>query len=103
MCAWACAAEVCMGMRLLIRGWAVRPADVRPGMRLLMCGCAMRRAVAFRIYDLNDSGVIEKEEVQRLLVALLQDNPAIDLSNAEIQQIVEQARPWGMPPPACAG
>jgi Ca2+-binding EF-hand superfamily protein len=55
-----------------------------------MRACA--RAVAFRIYDLNDSGVIEKEEVQRLLVALLQDNPAIDLSEAEIQLIVEQAR-----------
>ena len=49
-------------------------------------------AVAFHIYDLNDSGVIEKDEVQRLLIALLQDNPAIDLTDGEIEQIVEQAR-----------
>ena len=47
-------------------------------------------AVAFHIYDLNDSSVIEKDEVQRLLVALLQDNPAIDLTEDEIEQIVDQ-------------
>lgn len=47
-------------------------------------------AVAFKIYDLKDTGVIEKDEVKRLLVQLLQDNPAIDLTDDEIDAIVEQ-------------
>jgi Ca2+-binding EF-hand superfamily protein len=47
-------------------------------------------AVAFKIYDLNDTGAIEKEELKRLLVALLQDNPAIDLTEVEIEEIVNQ-------------
>lgn len=47
-------------------------------------------AVAFRIYDLKDTGVIEKDEVKRLLTQLLQDNPAIDLSDNEVDAIVEQ-------------
>ncbi len=55
-----------------------------------MCAC---HAVAFKIYDLNDTGNIEKDEVQRLLVALLQDNPAIDLTEDEIEAIVEQVHP----------
>lgn len=51
---------------------------------------SVHHAVAFKIYDLNDTGVIEKDEVKRLLVALLQDNPAIDLTEDEIEAIVEQ-------------
>ena len=47
-------------------------------------------AVAFRIYDLKDTGVIERDEVKRLLSALLQENPAIDLSDDEIDEIVNQ-------------
>ena len=47
-------------------------------------------AVAFRIYDLDHTGYIEPSEVQRLLAALLSDNPAIDLSEAELQSIIEQ-------------
>ena len=47
-------------------------------------------AVAFKIYDLNDTGVIEKDEVKRLLIQLLQDNPAIDLTDDEVDIIVEQ-------------
>ncbi len=47
-------------------------------------------AVAFKIYDLNNTGVIEKDEVKRLLIQLLQDNPAIDLTDDEVDTIVEQ-------------
>ncbi len=47
-------------------------------------------AVAFRIYDLKDTGVIEKDEVKRLLTQLLHDNPAIDLTDDEVDAIVEQ-------------
>ncbi|CAL8469833.1 g9375 [Coccomyxa elongata] len=45
---------------------------------------------AFKIYDLKDTGVIEKDEVKRLLIQLLQDNPAIDLTDDEVDTIVEQ-------------
>ena len=47
-------------------------------------------AVAFKIYDLKDTGVIEQDEVKRLLAALLQENPAIDLNDREIDDIVNQ-------------
>ena len=50
-------------------------------------------AVAFDIYDLKDTRVIERDEVKRLLTALLQDNPAIDLTDAEINEIVDQVQP----------
>ena len=58
------------------------------------------RAVAFRIYDLDDTGSINQGEVQRLLAALLADNPALDLDEGAIQKIVQQARPpvWGCVP-----
>ena len=49
-------------------------------------------AVAFDIYDLKDTRVIERDEVKRLLTALLQDNPAIDLTDAEINEIVDQVQ-----------
>ena len=54
---------------------------------LMLIPCS---AVAFRIYDLKDTGVIERDEVKRLLSALLQENPAIDLSDDEIDEIVNQ-------------
>lgn len=54
--------------------------------------CSGCLAVAFNIYDLKDTGVIERDEVKRLLGALLQENPAIDLNEAEIDDIVNQAR-----------
>ena len=66
-----------------------------------MCACVAavychdggyRPAVAFDIYDLKDTGVIERDEVKRLLAALLQDNPAIDLTDTEINEIVDQVQ-----------
>lgn len=53
---------------------------------------ASTRAVAFRIYDLDDTGSINQGEVQRLLAALLADNPALDLDEGAIQKIVQQVR-----------
>ena len=47
-------------------------------------------AVAFRIYDLDNTGSINQGEVQRLLAALLADNPALDLDEAAIHKIVQQ-------------
>ena len=52
--------------------------------------CCGSPAVAFKIYDLKDTGVIEQDEVKRLLAALLQENPAIDLNDEEIDDIVNQ-------------
>ena len=47
-------------------------------------------AVAFRIYDLGTTGVIERSEVKRFLVALLKDNPDIHLDEAGIESIIDQ-------------
>ena len=52
-----------------------------------------RRAVAFRIYDLDRTGDIQPSEVARLLGALLLNNPDMALDDASIQKIVDQARP----------
>jgi serine/threonine-protein phosphatase 2B regulatory subunit len=45
---------------------------------------------AFRIYDLDNTGWIEPGEIKRFLGALLKDNPAIDLDDAQIQAVIEQ-------------
>ena len=47
-------------------------------------------AVAFRIYDLDNTGYIERGEIQRFLVALLKDNPAIDLDDAQLNMLITQ-------------
>lgn len=49
-------------------------------------------AVAFRIYDLDKTGDIQPGELQRLLVALLHNNPDIALDDQVIEQIVDQVR-----------
>ncbi|KAK9838312.1 hypothetical protein WJX81_003861 [Elliptochloris bilobata] len=49
-----------------------------------------KAAFAFRIYDLDNTGSINQGEVQRLLAALLADNPALDLDEGAIHNIVQQ-------------
>ncbi|KAK9819120.1 hypothetical protein WJX74_004471 [Apatococcus lobatus] len=49
-----------------------------------------KAAFAFRIYDLDCTGSIEPGEVKRFLVALLKDNPAIELSEVELQSIIDE-------------
>lgn len=46
-------------------------------------------AVAFRIYDLDNTGHIERGEIQRFLAALLKDNPAIDLDDAHLSALID--------------
>ncbi|KAK9815125.1 hypothetical protein WJX73_008177 [Symbiochloris irregularis] len=46
--------------------------------------------LAFRIYDLDNTGWIEPGEIKRFLSALLSDNPAIKLSEEDIDQLVDQ-------------
>lgn len=50
-------------------------------------GCC---TVAFRVYDLDNTGDIQPGEVKRLLVALLHGNPEMALDDATIEQIVDQ-------------
>lgn len=57
----------------------------QPGMM-----CLLGHAVAFRIYDLDNTGHIERGEIQRFLVALLKDNPAIDLDDAHLSVLIDQ-------------
>lgn len=51
---------------------------------------AEKAGFAFRIYDLDNTGWIEPGEIKRFLAALLKDNPAITLDEAEIDSIVDQ-------------
>ena len=55
-------------------------------------------AVAFRIYDLDNTGWIEPGEIKRFLAALLQDNPAITLNDADIDRVVDQVCPSSQAP-----
>ena len=57
----------------------------QPGMM-----CLLGHAVAFRIYDLDNTGHIERGEIPRFLVALLKDNPAIDLDDAHLNVLIDQ-------------
>ena len=59
-------------------------------------------AVAFRIYDLDNTGHIERGEIQRFLAALLKDNPAIDLDDAHLNALVDSVRLALQPIAACA-
>lgn len=52
-------------------------------------------AVAFRIYDLDNTGHIERGEVQRFLAALLKDNPAIALDDAQLDAIMDAVSAGG--------
>ena len=47
--------------------------------------------VAFRIYDIDGTGRIERPELKRFLVALMADNPDVDLDEAALDGIVDQA------------
>lgn len=42
------------------------------------------------MYDLDNTGYIERDEIQRFLVALLKDNPAIDLDDMHLNAIIDQ-------------
>lgn len=45
-------------------------------------------AVAFRIYDINQSGAIEPPELKRFLVAIMADNPDVHLDDKALENIV---------------
>lgn len=46
--------------------------------------------VAFRIYDIGGNGRIERVELKRFLVALMADNPDVDLDEQALDEIVDQ-------------
>ncbi|EFN58801.1 hypothetical protein CHLNCDRAFT_29817 [Chlorella variabilis] len=45
---------------------------------------------AFRIYDIGGNGRIERVELKRFLVALMADNPDVDLDEQALDEIVDQ-------------
>ncbi|PRW55970.1 calcineurin B 7 isoform X1 [Chlorella sorokiniana] len=45
---------------------------------------------AFRIYDIDATGRIERPELKRFLVALMADNPDVDLDEVALDDIVDQ-------------
>jgi hypothetical protein len=49
-------------------------------------------SVAFRIYDIKGNGRIERGELRRFLVALMADNPDVDLDRQALDDIVEDVR-----------
>ena len=59
---------------------------------------ALRRvppgAVAFRIYDIGGNNRIERSELKRFLVALMADNPDVDLDEQALDDIVDQVGGW---------
>jgi serine/threonine-protein phosphatase 2B regulatory subunit len=50
-----------------------------------------KAAFAFRMYDLGRTGAIEPGEVRRLLGGLIRDNPALSLSEADVDALVDAA------------
>jgi hypothetical protein len=59
-------------------------------------------AVAFRIYDIGGNNRIERSELKRFLVALMADNPDVDLDEQALDDIVDQVcvGVWGWLRPA---
>lgn len=53
-----------------------------------MVGCV----VSFNIYDLKHTGVIEKDEVYHLLLALLHENPDLRLPKEAVGDLVDRVR-----------
>ena len=46
-------------------------------------------AVAFRIYDLGNTGAIDRSEVRTMLVAMLKDDAAMALPDAALERIID--------------
>lgn len=53
-------------------------------------GLEEKAKFAFLIYDLDNTGYIEPDEIKRFLAELLRDNPHIILDTSEINEIVNQ-------------
>lgn len=45
---------------------------------------------AFRLYDIGSTGAIERSELKRFLVALMVDNPDVDLDEEALDEIVDE-------------
>lgn len=49
-------------------------------------------AVAFRLYDIGNTGAIERSELKRFLIALMVENPDIELDEQALDEIVDEVR-----------
>lgn len=47
-------------------------------------------AVSFRVYDIGNTGNIDRSEIKHFLVALIQDNPDLALDEAAVEGIIDQ-------------
>eukprot|EP00238_Polyblepharides_amylifera_P011081 CAMPEP_0196600932 /NCGR_PEP_ID=MMETSP1081-20130531/95644_1 /TAXON_ID=36882 /ORGANISM="Pyramimonas amylifera, Strain CCMP720" /LENGTH=212 /DNA_ID=CAMNT_0041926787 /DNA_START=55 /DNA_END=693 /DNA_ORIENTATION=+ len=45
---------------------------------------------AFRVYDLGNTGCIEKSEVRQMLVAIITDNPSLKIPEEALEQLLEK-------------
>lgn len=48
--------------------------------------------VSFRVYDIGNTGSIDRSEIKQFLVALIQDNPDLALDEAAVDSIIDQVR-----------
>jgi Ca2+-binding EF-hand superfamily protein len=49
-------------------------------------------AVAFELYDLDGTGRIERSEVRRILKDIIKDNPAVQLSEDQLDEVIEEVQ-----------
>lgn len=74
-------AATCSGARVKDEVWKRGNATARdwPPTQSALPATPYAPPVAFRIYDIKQNGVIERSELKRFLVALMADNPDVDL------------------------
>ncbi len=50
----------------------------------------LSHTVSFRVYDIGNTGNIDRSEIKQFLVALIQDNPDLALDESALDQIIDQ-------------
>lgn len=45
---------------------------------------------AFKVYDIGHTGSIDRSEIKRFLIALMEDNPDLDLDEEGLEEIIDQ-------------
>ncbi len=63
---------------------------VAPALTRALPACPPALAVAFRIYDLGNTGAIDRSEIRTMLVAMLKDDNTMQLPDAALERIIDQ-------------